>query len=100
MSKKENYEYLEMLFLKRTKEEVLEQLTLKCEELLNLRNAYEKLTIEDMKKANIINELEKHCETMLNIFEKMSEEQKQEQLDKYKIYDNFLRKIKELKENK
>ena len=57
MSKKENYEYLEMLFSKRTKEEVLEQLTLKCEELLRLREAYEKLTIEDMKKTNIINEL-------------------------------------------
>ena len=46
---------------------------------------------------NIINELEKHCETMLSIFEQMTDEQRQEQLDKYKIYDGFLRRLQELK---
>lgn len=52
--------------------------------------------IENYK--SILTELEEHCEVMLKIFEKMSEEQKQEQLDKYVIYDKFLGKIQELKE--
>ena len=34
---------------------------------------------------------------MLSIFEQMTDEQRQEQLDKYKIYDGFLRRLQELK---
>ncbi len=63
-------------------------------EISNKLYDYEK---ENKQLKSILTELEEHCEVMLRIFEKMSEEQKQEQLDKYVIYDKFLGKIQELK---
>ena len=54
---------------------------------------------ENKQLKSILTELEEHCEVMLRIFEKMSEEQKQEQLDKYVIYDKFLNRIEKLKED-
>ena len=72
---------------------------------IDYKTAYENVMIankmleqENKQLTNILTELEEHCEFMLRIFEKMSEEQKQEQLDKYVIYDKFLGKIQELKE--
>ena len=58
----------------------------------------EVLQQENKQLNSILTELEEHCEVMLRIFETMSEEQKQEQLDKYVIYDKFLGRIQELKE--
>lgn len=46
---------------------------------------------------NIINKLENHCETMLSIFEQMTDEDKQKELHKYLIYNNFLTRLKRLK---
>lgn len=46
------------------------------------------------------NELKEHCNTMLSIFEKMSDKTRQEQLDKYVIYDKFLSKMQELENRK
>ena len=62
-----------------------------------LQNQLQQKDKEIERLNNIINKLEKHCETMLSIFEQMTDEQRQEQLDKYKIYDVFLRRIQELK---
>lgn len=42
------------------------------------------------------NKLKKHCNIMLSIFEKMDEQTKEEQLDKYAIYGRFLYKMQEL----
>ena len=42
------------------------------------------------------NKLKKHCNIMISIFEKMDEQTKQEQLDKYAIYGKFLYKMQEL----
>lgn len=44
------------------------------------------------------NTLKKHCNTMLSIFEKMNEQNKEKQLDKYVIYDKFLSKMQELEQ--
>ena len=70
----------------------------------DMMNDFIALRMYDMAKDkeierlnNIINELEKICETRLNIFEQMTDEQREEQLDKYKLYDTFLSKIQELK---
>ncbi len=44
----------------------------------------------DLYKS-VINEIRNHCEVMLKIFEKMNENQRDKNLDKFKIYDYILR---------
>lgn len=46
MSKKENYNYTEMLFSKKSKEDVIEALTSKCEDYKVLYDNYEKLSVK------------------------------------------------------
>ena len=62
---------------------------------LENQNLEQKQEIERLN--NIINELENHCETMLSIFEQMTNEDKQKELHKYLIYDDFLTRLKKLK---
>jgi len=59
-----------------------------------LKNKYQKNKQQIKQKDEVIDELENHCELMLRIFEKMDEQQRDKELDKFKIYDYFLRIIK------
>ena len=95
---KEQEKYKNMLKRKNKEKNIYktqnETLRIKYEGIKKLLDKKDK---EIERLNNIINELEKHCETMLSIFEQMTDEQRQEQLDKYKIYDGFLRRLQELK---
>lgn len=70
--------------------------TFKIENVSNMVNYCEQLQQENKQLKDNWNELKEHCNTMLSIFEKMNEQTKQEQLDKYVIYDKFLSKMQEL----
>lgn len=84
-----------------SKQREIERLNKRVKEVeeayLRTRHQYSELEGKYVIDEYVINELEKHCETMLSIFEQMTDEQRQEQLDRYKIYAGFLRRIQELK---
>lgn len=72
----------------------------KCKELDKMCELYSKslYNAELNQYKDNWNKLKEHCNIMLSIFEKMNEQTKQEQLDKYVIYDKFLSKMQELEQ--
>ena len=83
------YQHIVNILLEKENKQLKEDMKV----LFNENNAKEKVII---KQKNNWNKLKKHCNIMLSIFEKMDEQTKQEQLDKYAIYGKFLYKMKEL----
>lgn len=57
MSKKVNYNYMEVLFAKKTKEDVLEALTSKCEDYQLLYDNYETLSIKYDRLVSLYEDL-------------------------------------------
>lgn len=89
--KQNNYNYMKMLCSNLTRNQLIEDLTIKCEELYLTRKKYEKLEIENIRLNNIINKLEKWL--------------KEEHENGYEVYylmaiQDTLDKLKELKEDK
>ena len=80
-----------------TGKDIIETLRLKDEEIERLSKEVDMWNKKYNEQFDIINELENHCETMLSIFKQMTEEDKQKELHKYLIYDDFLTRLKRLK---
>lgn len=57
---KYNYDYLKLLFENKSKEDVINAFTYKCEQLDHLYNTYNKVLMESIKKDNIIKEVKEY----------------------------------------
>lgn len=86
--------YIETLFSKSSKEEVLKAYTYKCEQLEKLHEEYNKKEIEAMKTNNIVNELEKWLK------EYKIQCKKYDSNSTIDIINCILNKLKKLKEGK